>query len=71
MCIGSNISELNSNVLSSNICLTCKCELLERVDQVEHYRGDWHRYNLKLRLINKTAVSEETFIEIAGLYFFL
>ncbi|XP_078481485.1 tRNA endonuclease ANKZF1-like [Ciona intestinalis] len=42
-------------------CLTCKCELSERENQTEHYKGEWHRYNLKLRLLGLPTISEEEF----------
>ena len=54
------------SMLTTNGCLTCKCEFLEREDQVAHYRSDWHRYNIKLRLLGQANVSEEAFEEIAG-----
>uniref|UniRef100_F6WVX7 VLRF1 domain-containing protein n=1 Tax=Ciona intestinalis TaxID=7719 RepID=F6WVX7_CIOIN len=42
-------------------CLTCKCELSERENQTEHYKGEWHRYNLKLRLLGLPAIGEDEF----------
>ena len=51
---------------SGSNCLTCKCDLSERDQQVNHYRGDWHRYNLKLRLLGQPAVSEEEFVALEG-----
>nr|CAB3221846.1 ankyrin repeat and zinc finger domain-containing protein 1-like [Phallusia mammillata] len=47
----------------SNQCLTCKCLILHRDDQIEHYKGDWHRYNLKLKLLGQPVVSEEEFAD--------
>ncbi|CAK8672340.1 unnamed protein product [Clavelina lepadiformis] len=46
-------------------CLTCKCTLAERSEQTIHYKSDWHRYNLKLRLLGQSIISEEEFGDAA------
>jgi len=43
-------------------CLTCGiASFVDIVDQREHFKTDWHRYNVKLRVQNKPRVSEEEF----------
>ena len=34
--------------------------------QRDHYKSDWHRYNLKLKLKALNSVTEEDFEKIAG-----
>ncbi len=49
-------------------CLTC-CEVFQsREDQVEHYRLDWHRYNLKRKLKGLEPVNQDSFEKIAGTF---
>jgi len=47
-------------------CLTCKCVLAQRDEQISHYKGDWHRYNLKLKLIGQQPITFEEFVDNAG-----
>ncbi|WAQ94772.1 ANKZ1-like protein [Mya arenaria] len=47
-----------SEVMACNYCDT---SFSHRVEQKRHYRSDWHRYNLKLRLKGKNSVPEEVF----------
>ncbi|XP_060591292.1 tRNA endonuclease ANKZF1-like [Ruditapes philippinarum] len=47
-------------------CNSCDAVFAHRVEQKRHYRSDWHRYNLKLRLKGKEKVSEEQFEDISG-----
>lgn len=47
-------------------CLTCKVEFGDRLEQVAHYKSDFHRYNLKLRLLSKVPLSLEQFSELKG-----
>ncbi|XP_045167402.2 ankyrin repeat and zinc finger domain-containing protein 1-like [Mercenaria mercenaria] len=47
-------------------CNYCDAVFAHRVEQKRHYRSDWHRYNLKLRLKGKDRVSEEQFEDISG-----
>ena len=42
-------------------CSTCNVSFGTREDQVQHYRLDWHRFNLKLSLFGKPAISEDAF----------
>ncbi|KAI5745224.1 hypothetical protein M8J76_009354 [Diaphorina citri] len=46
-------------------CSYCE-ELFENtVQQRKHYKQDWHRYNLKLRLACRPAITEEKFDQLA------
>ncbi|XP_059159367.1 tRNA endonuclease ANKZF1-like isoform X2 [Physella acuta] len=47
-------------------CNCCQTKFANREDQLEHYKCDWHRYNLHLRLRNMTSISEEEFEKISG-----
>ncbi|NXR13353.1 ANKZ1 protein, partial [Semnornis frantzii] len=44
-------------------CLTCKQVFGSREEQTEHYRLDWHRFNLKQRLLGCQTLPEEVFEE--------
>ncbi|XP_019472678.1 LOW QUALITY PROTEIN: ankyrin repeat and zinc finger domain-containing protein 1 [Meleagris gallopavo] len=44
-------------------CLTCSQEFRSREEQTEHYRLDWHRFNLKQRLQGRQALTVEEFEE--------
>ncbi|RZF46131.1 hypothetical protein LSTR_LSTR012991 [Laodelphax striatellus] len=42
-------------------CSFCKVKFEDQADQRQHYKLDWHRYNLKLNLKQRKPVSEENF----------
>ncbi|NXG95289.1 ANKZ1 protein, partial [Loxia leucoptera] len=44
-------------------CLTCGQVFGSREEQTEHYRLDWHRFNLKQRLLGRQTLPEEVFEE--------
>lgn len=47
-------------------CSYCE-ELFENTaQQRKHYKQDWHRYNLQLRLASRPAITEEKFYHLAG-----
>lgn len=51
--------------------LTCiACKLLFSVQEVhhEHYKSDWHRYNLKRRIAELSPLSKEEFEKRAAIY---
>ncbi|KAK4874736.1 hypothetical protein RN001_014096 [Aquatica leii] len=50
---------------SKLICSYCKTEFDDVVQQREHYKLDWHRYNLKQNLRVKPTITEEDFNEKA------
>ncbi|CAM9696556.1 unnamed protein product [Lampetra planeri] len=47
-------------------CSACRCQFESREEQVEHYKLDWHRFNLKQRLAGAATVSAEEFEERTG-----
>ncbi|MBN3292168.1 UD11 glucuronosyltransferase, partial [Polypterus senegalus] len=42
-------------------CSACQCSFDSRQQQVEHYKTDWHRKNLRQRLEGKPSISAEEF----------
>ncbi|XP_048454516.1 ankyrin repeat and zinc finger domain-containing protein 1 [Rhincodon typus] len=47
-------------------CSACQCNFENREDQKEHYKLDWHRFNLRQRLLGAQPVTTESFEKIAG-----
>ncbi|XP_061186027.1 tRNA endonuclease ANKZF1-like [Saccostrea echinata] len=47
-------------------CNSCYVEFQSRQDQKEHFKSDWHRYNLQRKLKGKTTLKEEEFEDICG-----
>lgn len=48
-------------------CLSCRVPGFDgREDQVEHYKLDWHRYNIKRRLKGLETIEQDQFERIAG-----
>ncbi|KAL3831821.1 hypothetical protein ACJMK2_023523 [Sinanodonta woodiana] len=59
-----DISDLTvSEKMSCNFCNT---EFTSKKEQKEHYRSDWHRYNLKQRIKGDNLVTVDEFELIAG-----
>ena len=49
----------------SKCCITCGIEQFETDEErLLHYKSDWHRYNVKLRVQHRVAVSEAKFEEM-------
>ena len=46
---------------SSRSCSYCQVQFESLEDQRDHFKLDWHRYNLKQSLAGKKAISEEAF----------
>ncbi|KAL6940163.1 hypothetical protein ACO0QE_004058 [Hanseniaspora vineae] len=44
-------------------CNSCLITFPTSLDQREHMKGDWHRYNLKRRVAQLPPISEQTFNE--------
>lgn len=55
-----------SNTLS---CFYCKVRFEDNILQRQHYKSDWHRYNLKLNLKSVEPLSEDKFDQLAGNYY--
>ncbi|ESP03169.1 hypothetical protein LOTGIDRAFT_137805, partial [Lottia gigantea] len=47
-------------------CNCCECTFEDRKEQEQHYKSDWHRYNLRLRLGGFKTVKIEDFEKIAN-----
>ncbi|CAG9860575.1 unnamed protein product [Phyllotreta striolata] len=47
-------------------CSYCRVEFTDNQTQRDHYKLDWHRYNLKNSLLLKPPVTEEEFNEKSG-----
>lgn len=45
-------------------CSLCGAEFESREDQVQHYKADWHRYNLKQKLCGERVFSEQEFLNM-------
>ncbi|XP_010288812.1 PREDICTED: ankyrin repeat and zinc finger domain-containing protein 1, partial [Phaethon lepturus] len=52
-----------SEVPEQMCCLTCGQVFSSREEQTEHYRLDWHRFNLKQRLLGHRTLPVEAFEE--------
>ncbi|XP_030310418.1 ankyrin repeat and zinc finger domain-containing protein 1 isoform X2 [Calypte anna] len=50
-------------VLERMCCSTCRQVFSSREEQTEHYRLDWHRFNLKQRLLGRRTLPAEVFEE--------
>lgn len=48
-------------------CLACQTSFSSRQEQVDHYRLDWHRYNIKRRLKGLENVDQAHFERLAGM----
>jgi len=67
----SEFSEQSSIQTPLYTCLTCKVAFRTSDIQREHYRQDWHRYNLKRKVAGLQPISHDLFKEkIAGIFFF-
>ena len=42
-------------------CSLCSATFSDNFEQRQHFKLDWHRYNLKRKLQNKATVGEEEF----------
>lgn len=45
----------------SHTCITCRVAFVRAEMQRDHYKSDWHRYNLKRKVAELPAVSAEVF----------
>uniref|UniRef100_A0A146VC37 Ankyrin repeat and zinc finger domain containing 1, putative n=1 Tax=Fundulus heteroclitus TaxID=8078 RepID=A0A146VC37_FUNHE len=43
------------------VCSACKCSFVSREEQREHYKLDWHRFNLRLKIAGSPPVTAEEF----------
>lgn len=55
----------SASTTSGRSCNVCQGASFANVDdQRNHFRSDWHRYNVKLRLNGKDAVAENEFARL-------
>lgn len=57
---------LDLTVPSKMACSVCAAEFSSRADQIQHYKLDWHRFNLKERLKGNAPITEMEFDEKSG-----
>ncbi|KAM4608569.1 tRNA endonuclease ANKZF1 [Polymixia lowei] len=43
------------------VCSTCRCPFNNREEQTEHYKLDWHRFNLRQKIIGLPPVTVDEF----------
>ncbi|TSQ01585.1 Ankyrin repeat and zinc finger domain-containing protein 1 [Bagarius yarrelli] len=48
-------------------CSTCQCSFERREEQMEHYKLDWHRFNLRQRLAGRSPITVEEFEKKTGM----
>lgn len=53
--------ENNTNISAPFTCITCRVAFRDLEIQREHYKSDWHRYNLKRKVVELPVVSAEEF----------
>lgn len=47
-------------------CLSCGVQFESREEQVDHYKLDWHKYNVKRKLVGLPCVGEDAFEAMSG-----
>ncbi|KAJ8352318.1 hypothetical protein SKAU_G00237940 [Synaphobranchus kaupii] len=47
-------------------CSACQCPFDSREEQTEHYKLDWHRFNLRQRLLGRSPATAEEFERKTG-----
>ncbi|XP_048857805.1 ankyrin repeat and zinc finger domain-containing protein 1 isoform X1 [Brienomyrus brachyistius] len=56
----------NGEVSDKMFCSACQCPFDSREEQMEHYKLDWHRFNLRQRLAGRSPVTVEEFERKTG-----
>ncbi|XP_074515599.1 tRNA endonuclease ANKZF1 isoform X1 [Sebastes fasciatus] len=59
-------SSLVREVSDKMLCSACKCLFISREEQTEHYKLDWHRFNLRLKISGMPPVTAEEFERKTG-----
>ena len=52
---------LFSDIMSAFTCITCRVVFVDGDTQREHYKTDWHRYNLKRKIAQLAPVTADNF----------
>ncbi|XP_058641964.1 tRNA endonuclease ANKZF1 isoform X2 [Onychostoma macrolepis] len=58
---GSRKTAFAGEVSDKMLCSACQCSFESREEQMEHYKLDWHRFNLRQRLEGSSVVTVEEF----------
>ncbi|KAK3728093.1 hypothetical protein RRG08_022143 [Elysia crispata] len=53
-------------ISETKFCNACQIQFADREEQVLHYKSDWHRYNLHLRVTGAKPVTEDQFETMSG-----
>ncbi|XP_077435760.1 tRNA endonuclease ANKZF1 [Vanacampus margaritifer] len=61
-----NATEDVREVSDKMACSACRCSFINREEQMEHYKLDWHRFNLRLKMSGKPPVTTEEFERKTG-----
>nr|XP_020450416.1 ankyrin repeat and zinc finger domain-containing protein 1 isoform X1 [Monopterus albus] len=48
------------------VCSACRCPFINREEQMEHYKLDWHRFNLRQKMAGLPPVTAEEFERKTG-----
>ncbi|XP_040057135.1 tRNA endonuclease ANKZF1 isoform X2 [Gasterosteus aculeatus] len=59
-------SSLVREVSDKMLCTACKSSFVTREEQTEHYKLDWHRFNLRLKISGMPPVTAEEFERKTG-----
>ncbi|KAM7407559.1 hypothetical protein PAMA_003332 [Pampus argenteus] len=59
---GSLVREVSDKM----VCSACRCTFINREEQMEHYKLDWHRFNLRQKISGMPPVTAEEFERKTG-----
>ncbi|KAI3355769.1 hypothetical protein L3Q82_004341 [Scortum barcoo] len=59
-------SSLVREVSDKMVCSACRCSFNNREEQMEHYKLDWHRFNLRQKMTGAPPVTAEEFERKTG-----
>ncbi|XP_053184725.1 ankyrin repeat and zinc finger domain-containing protein 1 isoform X2 [Scomber japonicus] len=59
-------SSLVKEVSDKMVCSACRCSFTNREEQMEHYKLDWHRFNLRKKMAGMPPVTTEEFEKKTG-----
>ncbi|XP_076603555.1 tRNA endonuclease ANKZF1 isoform X1 [Chaetodon auriga] len=59
-------SSLVREVSDKMVCSACRCPFNSREEQTEHYKLDWHRFNLRQKMLGMPPVTAEEFERKTG-----
>ena len=56
-----NTQQSENRQLTGMFCLSCEINFSDETEHKNHYRSEFHQYNLKRKMVNLPAISEERF----------